>query len=47
MSTDTGTLFYKAPEIFLRPVYNETVDLWACGCILFKILTNKLPFTNP
>ena len=35
-----GTLYYMAPEInSLKPVYNELVDIWACGVILYLLLS--------
>ena len=37
MLTRTGTLHYKAPEMF-ETKYNESVDIWAIGVITFEIL---------
>ena len=33
--TDTGTLYYKAPEMFTGHSYNESVDMWALGIIAY------------
>ncbi|WP_428667043.1 protein kinase domain-containing protein [Runella sp.] len=46
ISTTVGTIYYKAPEQFkVGAKYNASLDLWAFGVMLFKILTNgKLPF---
>lgn len=38
-----GTLGYMAPEI-LSGKYDEKVDLWSVGIIVFAYLTKKLPF---
>jgi serine/threonine protein kinase len=32
--------YYRAPElIFASNKYNEAIDIWAVGCILFELLT--------
>lgn len=38
-----GTLHYMAPEIG-RGQYGREIDLYACGIILFEMLTGSLPF---
>lgn len=38
-----GTLPYMAPEIFSQK-YDEKVDIWSTGVLLFKLLTGHLPF---
>lgn len=35
MLTITGTLFYRAPEMFIGGGYNEKVDIWAAGITLY------------
>ena len=41
----TGALAYAAPERLKdNCVYNEKVDMWACGIVLFMLLTGKHPF---
>jgi len=37
--TNVGTQYYKAPEILLGKVYNNKVDIWALGCILYELFT--------
>jgi calcium-dependent protein kinase len=44
MLTPTGTLTYKAPEMFYGGGYDEKVDLWALGVILYELVTGKNPF---
>lgn len=33
-----------APELVKKISYDESVDTWACGIILYKILTGVFPF---
>jgi len=42
IETKVGTLAYTAPEI-LRGLYNERVDIWALGCVLFLSVSGCLP----
>jgi serine/threonine protein kinase len=39
-----GTLNYVAPEIINRVPYDETVDIWSLGVIVFVLLQGYLPF---
>jgi len=32
-----GSVAYMAPEVFLAKPYDEGVDLWACGVMLFML----------
>ena len=42
-----GTYYYMAPEIIsLNTRYNEKVDLWSLGCVLFFCLTGDVPFNS-
>ena len=37
-----ATRWYRAPEILLgSPVYTKGVDMWAVGCILGEMISNK------
>ena len=44
MWTPTGTPAYKAPEIYQGGAYQEPVDMWAAGVILYECLAGKKPF---
>ncbi|XP_041426598.1 serine/threonine-protein kinase N1-like [Xenopus laevis] len=40
-TTDCGTLPYMAPEIFRSRFYTKSVDWWALGILIYKMLLNK------
>lgn len=43
--TGIGTISYMAPEVFKGNSYNNTVDIYALGLILYQILNNaRIPF---
>lgn len=43
--TGTGTVTYMAPEVFAGERYNNTVDIYALGLILYQLLNgDRLPF---
>ena len=42
----TGTLRYMAPEVALSMPYNEKVDIYGFGIILYQIVTGVTPFTK-
>lgn len=44
LTSDAGTLVYKAPEQIKGEIAKSNLDLWAFGVMVFKILTKKLPF---
>ena len=46
MLTDTGTFYYKAPEMFLGGGYSEAVDSWAIGVVLYEMITGVTPFAS-
>lgn len=39
-----GTPGYVAPEIVNREPYGPAVDMWACGVVLYIMLSGKMPF---
>mmetsp|Transcript_17812 Transcript_17812/g.24666 ORF Transcript_17812/g.24666 Transcript_17812/m.24666 type:complete len:106 (+) Transcript_17812:120-437(+) len=42
--TYVGTLNYLAPEMIKDKEAGFGTDLWALGCIIFKMLTGHVPF---
>lgn len=36
------TRYYRAPEILLRYNWNETIDIWSFGCVIYELLTGNL-----
>ena len=41
-----GTPCYMAPELFDRKYYNDKVDVFAFGTVLWEIYTQKIPYAN-
>ena len=42
-----GTPSYMSPEIVAKKeYYGSASDVWACGVMLFEMLTGKLPFKS-
>ena len=46
MLTDTGTFYYKAPEMFMGGGYTEAVDSWAIGICLYEMIVGITPFAS-
>jgi serine/threonine protein kinase len=44
LSDRVGSLQYIAPEILQDEEYEEAVDMWACGVVLYNMITGKQPF---
>lgn len=44
MTGYTGTRVYMAPEVAKRQPYNEKVDIYSFGIILWQLLTGEVPF---
>ena len=45
--TSIGTISYMAPELFRGRAYNNTVDIYALGLVLYQLLNNgRLPFLS-
>ena len=50
-SKSRGTEGYRAPELLLsfpgkKAVYNNKVDIWSIGCILFELTICRKAFSN-
>ena len=41
-----GTPCYMAPELFDRKFYDDKVDVFAFGTVLWEIYTQKIPYAN-
>lgn len=45
MTTYCGTPEYVSPEMLRKIGYDETIDIWAIGVLLFEMLAGYAPFT--
>ena len=45
-NSEVGTLFYMAPEIVNGKKYNNKVDMWALGCIIYELCTLNYCFQS-
>lgn len=41
--TNTGTLFYRAPQSF-EVGYTQKADIWSLGIVIHELITGKVPF---
>jgi len=39
-----GSPLYMAPEIILKKPYNEKIDIWSIGIIIYILLSGRPPF---
>jgi len=46
MLTRTGNLYFMAPEMLEGGGYRESVDVWAAGILLFKLIAGYTPFED-
>lgn len=44
LTGNTGTLRYMAPEVVLGRGYNQSVDVYSFGILVWQIATGKVPF---
>lgn len=44
MLSARGTHLFSAPELFFGQLWNERVDIWACGLVLYFMVRGRLPF---
>ncbi|KAL3721515.1 hypothetical protein ACJRO7_033935 [Eucalyptus globulus] len=42
-----GSPLYMAPEVLLFQKYDDKVDMWSIGAILFELLNGRPPFCGP
>ena len=42
LKTQVGTPMFMAPEMWLQRGYDWRVDIWALGCLLYYVLTQKV-----
>ena len=43
-STQVGTPYYVAPEVWRNKPYNAKCDMWSLGCLLYELCTFRPPF---
>ena len=41
-----GAKYYVAPEMISNKKYDQAVDIWSAGVILFMMLTGRMPFAG-
>lgn len=46
LSTQAGTPYYMAPELFQQEKYNNKADIWSLGIILFEMIALDVPFSG-
>lgn len=44
MWTYTGTVAFSAPELLSDGCYDESIDMWSSGVILYTMLSGYEPF---
>ena len=42
--THVGTPYYMSPELMQEQHYDEKVDIWSAGCILYEMAAQHPPF---
>lgn len=38
------TRYYRSPEIILGSKYNEKIDIWSLGCMIYELITDRILF---
>ena len=46
MTRNTGSLRYMAPEVALGKAYNEKVDVYSFGVLVWQMLSREVPFAS-
>ena len=44
--TNVGTPYYMSPELVKGEKYDDKSDVWACGCVLYELLSLKRVFDS-
>jgi len=44
--TFIGTPYYMSPEMLGQQEYDKKADIWSLGCVLYELLTFKMPFNG-
>ena len=45
MTKEIMTIYYRAPEVMLNNLkYDDSIDLWSAGTIIFEMLTGQIMF---
>ena len=45
--TFVGTAYYVSPEMLQDSIASSSSDLWALGCIIYRMLIGQVPFQGP
>ena len=45
-NTAIGTNYYMAPEVIKGENYNNKIDIWALGCIIYELFTLNICFES-
>jgi len=46
MTKEAGTLRWMAPEMIRRLDYDQSVDVYSFGILMFELLTGDLPYKH-
>jgi len=46
LETRLGTPLYLSPELVRREKYNNKVDIWAIGVLIYNLTTGSTPFSG-
>ena len=46
MTAETGTYRWMAPEVIKHAKYDERIDVFSFGVILWELLTSRLPYAD-